>query len=143
MHGQIQWTSYQFSTPEMLSEELYQAAKISPTGFRRELVAGHLRRMGTHVGRIVLVASGIAAVLIGIACLLDGSPRGTWAYTFEEVLAIIGTITALSGILSGGSFVKYAWIYRAYWLRVLAAAIDSASYEEFLIIARERQLLAR
>jgi hypothetical protein len=138
MYAQIQWTSYRFSAPETLTEELYDSAKFSTSEFHRQRITNHLRDAGKHVGRTLLVAWGVAAALIGIAILigsLDGAKRGIWWHTFGQVLGITAVILAFSGALSAASFIKYALQYRSYWLAISDVARNVSSYCEFLAAA--------
>ena len=140
--AQIYWTSFRFSAPASLPEDVFASARSYPSEFLRVFVQSHLRDGIKRYGARCLTCGAVAGALFGIAGMLNTSKQSGWSYTFCEVAASAGTCVLLSAILTFASFVTYAAQHRSYWTRVCAAAKVSESYFEFLIVARERCLLS-
>jgi hypothetical protein len=83
---------------------------------------------------------GIGAGLLGIANLFDFNDQHEWSNAFGTALCIAGVMIILSGMLTAGSFVKYAVTFRQFWLCVLAAARDSESYSDFIPLLEKRKI---
>jgi hypothetical protein len=133
MYARIEWTRFRFSSPDLVSEDIYLSAKHYPSEFRWKFVYAHLLARFKRVGLIVVLPWVIAIVLIWLGSFLDFSDsHSSWSSALGTgcALACVGLI--FSGIFTAGSFCKYALMYRKFWLRVATAARDSNTYSEFL-----------
>jgi hypothetical protein len=145
MYASISYTAFKFTAPKELSRELFTGAKRFPTEFRQEAITFPIKSVLRRNGRMMLCLVGMSLPLFFSCYVIDrcfGSKNDV-ANTFALIFGMAGSGCLMSGVVSFLSFLEYASTRRNFWRNVIKAINDSATYTEFVIVARERRLFTK
>jgi len=132
------WASFTFLKPDILSREQYQVAKNRSLG--RSTIIKHLWQSFKEL-LIANTSQFLAILLLVVSAAVFGNSRSSIGQIVLGITILIGAISCISIFMSLFSFVVFVVEHAWYWGSVNRVALACGSYDEFLKIARGRQLI--